>query len=174
MEKSKLNLDISIDDNRWNEEISDIESVAKETMYAVFEYIGKRYEFDMLKLNKILNINLVLSDDNNVWQLNKQYRGMDKPTNVLTFANMDNDDFASENEYFEDIELGDIIIAYETMQKEAKIKNISLLWHFMHLFIHGLLHILGFDHQDDEEAEEMEQIETDILESLGVDNPYQE
>ena len=99
---------------------------------------------------------------------------MDKPTNVLSFANVDFEGFAQERDLYQEIELGDIIIAFETMQKEADIEGISLHDHYCHLLAHGLLHLLGFDHQTDEEAEYMEGFEIEILQSMGIANPYKE
>ena len=83
-------------------------------------------------------------------------------------------DFKAENEVFGEIDLGNIIIAYETMQKEADVENITLQAHFCHLLTHGILHILGFDHIEDEEAEYMESFERAILQNLGIADPYKE
>ena len=77
-----------------------------------------------------------------------------------------------DTELFGEVELGDIIIALETMQREAAEKQISLHDHFCHLFTHGILHLLGFDHIEDEEAEHMENFEINILKRLNIKNPY--
>ena len=82
--------------------------------------------------------------------------------------------FKADCRIFEEIELGDIIIALETMQLEAKEKGISLKDHYCHLLTHGILHLLGFDHQNDEEAEYMENFEINILQQLNISNPYTE
>lgn len=100
-------------------------------------------------------------------QLNNQYRGKDKPTNVLSFP----------FEVPEGIELnllGDLVICIEVMQEEAKIQNKALFDHWAHLVIHGCLHLVGFDHISDNEALEMESIEIAILAKLGINNPYLE
>ena len=68
----------------------------------------------------------------------------------------------------------DIILAFETLQREADEKHITVYAHYCHLLVHGFLHILGFDHQTDEEADEMESLETEILEQFSIDNPYQD
>ena len=99
---------------------------------------------------------------------------MDKPTNVLSFANIDDENFEQDISLSDKIELGDIIIAFETMQREAKEKNITLHDHYCHLFTHGLLHLLGFDHIEDDEAEYMEDFEIQILKTMDIANPYQE
>ena len=107
-------------------------------------------------------------------KLNREYRGLDKPTNVLSFATIDDPDFYNDLALYEEVELGDIVIALETLEQEAELKQISLHHHFCHLLIHGLLHLLGFDHIEDEEAEYMENAEIKILEQMNIPNPYKE
>jgi len=97
---------------------------------------------------------------------------MDKSTNVLSFANVDDDDFWEDLKHSDEADLGDIILAFETVEQEAMIKNISVYAHYCHLLVHGFLHLLGFDHQEDKEAEEMEGLETEILAAFSIDNPY--
>lgn len=98
-------------------------------------------------------------------ELNLNYRGKDKPTNVLSFP----------FEVPEGIELpllGDLIICRQVVEKEAEEQQISLESHWAHLAIHGTLHLLGYDHIEDDEAEEMESLETEIMQSLGYEDPY--
>ena len=73
---------------------------------------------------------------------------------------------------FKEVFLGDIIFSIETILSEAKINNISLIDHLIHLFIHGLLHLLGYDHKIEDEARDMENLEITILEQLSIPNPY--
>ena len=97
--------------------------------------------------------------------LNHQYRDKDKPTNVLSFP----------FEVPDGIELnllGDIIICVEVVAQEAQTQNKTLEAHWAHMVVHGCLHLLGFDHISDDEAEEMEALEIEILAELGLDNPY--
>ena len=113
-------------------------------------------------------VSLVLSNDAFVRVLNNQYRGKDKPTNVLSFP--------SPEEYKQmKIWLAvDIVVGLETLIREAEEQKKSLEAHFTHLLIHASLHLKGYDHVVDEEAEKMEAVEIEILQNLGYDNPYQQ
>lgn len=116
---------------------------------------------------KIVEISIVLADDNFVQNLNKTYRGKNKPTNVLSFP-QDPEPGA------EEINLGDVVLAYQTVKKEAQSQGKSFMDHTSHLLVHGILHLLGHDHENDDEAEEMESLEIKILEKLGIKNPYRD
>ncbi|RBA23269.1 rRNA maturation RNase YbeY [Herminiimonas fonticola] len=101
--------------------------------------------------------------------LNRNFRGKDYATNVLTFAyNEDEDDIFDEN----DATQADIILCTDVLQREAAEQNKSLEFHAAHLVIHGVLHAQGYDHESDEEAEEMETLEIEMLAALGFPNPY--
>jgi probable rRNA maturation factor len=117
-----------------------------------------------------LEISLVLADDAMVRDLNGRYRGQDKPTNVLSFATLDDEDDISPADG--PLMLGDVIVAFETTAREAASEGKSLAAHLSHLVVHGVLHLLGYDHQDDAEAEEMEAAERSILAGLGIADPY--
>ncbi|HWA19731.1 MAG TPA: rRNA maturation RNase YbeY [Devosia sp.] len=112
-------------------------------------------------------VSVILTDDAEQQVLNRDWRGIDKPTNVLSFPQI---------EPFAEVSglLGDIILARETLEKEAVEQGISFDDHFTHLVVHGFLHLLGYDHMDDDEALAMEGLETQILASLGVADPYAE
>ena len=110
--------------------------------------------------------NVVFGDDALVRTLNRTYRGKDKPTNVLSFP-FQVPPGAEPNGI-----LGDVVLAVETVAGEAAQRSISPLHHLQHLVVHGLLHLLGFEHETDAEAEDMEQVETEILAKLGVADPY--
>jgi probable rRNA maturation factor len=105
-------------------------------------------------------LSLVLSDDAQVRILNRTYRQKDTPTNVLSFPQTGP-------------LLGDIVLARETLLREAAEKHVSFEAHLTHLIIHGWLHLQGFDHQTEAEAQEMEAVEIAALRTLGIDNPYQ-
>ncbi len=111
-------------------------------------------------------IGLVLADNVFIQNLNKTYRDKDQPTNVLSFPNQE----AIMPE--DDLELGDVIFGFETIAQESQDAKISLEDHLSHMVIHGLLHLLGYDHIEHEEAEEMEKLETVILAQLGIIDPY--
>ena len=172
MNKQLLNL--VIDDERWNEALPEVAELCDKIIFKVFEFIEHNDPSELFESSLPLSVNLSLSNDEEVHKLNKEFRGMDKPTNVLSFANIDDEFFDLEPDDAEAVELGDIIIALETLQREAETKGITLKDHFCHLFIHGLLHLLGYDHQDDEEAEEMEAYEVMILQEFAIKNPYEE
>ena len=106
-------------------------------------------------------LSILLTNDKNIQQLNKDFRHKDKPTNVLSFP-ADN-----EGDY-----MGDIAVAFETIKREAIEQDKSFNHHFIHMLIHGILHLDGYDHETDEEAEEMEALEIKILADMGIKNPY--
>lgn len=114
-------------------------------------------------------ISVVLSDDEHIRELNKHHRGMDKPTNVLSFPAARMKTPAGATRF-----LGDIVLAYETVAREAVEESKSIENHLSHLVVHGVLHLLGYDHEDDDEAETMEARERQILAKLGIPDPYAE
>jgi probable rRNA maturation factor len=118
-----------------------------------------------------LEVSLLLTNDSQVQDLNRDYRGQDKPTNVLSFAALDADSPIPPDG---PILLGDVIIARETAEREAADEDKTLAHHLSHLVVHGVLHLLGYDHMEDDEAEEMESLERSILAGLGVPDPYRD
>jgi probable rRNA maturation factor len=116
-----------------------------------------------------VELNLVLSDDKTVRQLNRDFRGIDKPTNVLSFgAAQDWQDGIVD----QPIMLGDVVLARETVAAEATAQGKSLADHARHLIVQGVLHLLGHDHQRRSAAAKMEAIEVRVLAELGVADPY--
>ncbi|MBV7256295.1 rRNA maturation RNase YbeY [Pacificimonas sp. WHA3] len=115
------------------------------------------------------------TDDVEVRKLNRQYRGKDRPTNVLSFPAVQRDLLAGlTNTDDGEVLLGDIALAAETCAREAADKRISLIDHATHLIVHGTLHIVGYDHELEAEAIDMEQLETTILARFGIADPYQD
>ena len=121
----------------------------------------------VLPFQEEAEVTVRLVDEAESNQLNLTYRGKDKPTNVLSFP-------------FEcppGVELpllGDLIICRQVVEREASEQNKPLLAHWAHMVVHGSLHLLGYDHIDDEEADEMEALEVEFMQALGYDNPYQD
>jgi probable rRNA maturation factor len=112
---------------------------------------------------------IMLTDDSTILTLNRDWRGIDKPTNVLSFpARPPTADKAGNAPRM----LGDIAIAYETLRREANHEGKPFNNHLSHLAIHGFLHLIGYDHEDDEDAEVMEAREAEILARLGIPDPY--
>jgi probable rRNA maturation factor len=120
-----------------------------------------------------VEVSVRLTDDAEMQRLNNDYRGKDKPTNVLSFPMHAADVLASWADQGEtDLLLGDLALGHETVAREAASKNIAIETHVAHLLVHGTLHLLGQDHLDDASADAMEALETRILAGLGIDDPY--
>ncbi len=137
----------------------------------------------LLQIPRQVEMSIQLADDATVHSLNRDWRNKDKPTNVLSFPMLDADALdivvaadgaANLDTDAPEILLGDIVLAYQTCATEAAEKNISLAHHMQHLVVHGTLHLLGYDHDDDAAANAMESLEIDILSSLGISDPYAE
>ena len=112
---------------------------------------------------------IALADDATVRGLNRDHRAKDTPTNVLSFPAREGESADGVGRDF----LGDVILAGETVLAEAREQAIPPAHHLQHLVVHGLLHLLGFDHEDDDEAEAMEALEAEILGRLGIPDPHQ-
>lgn len=117
-----------------------------------------------------MEVGILLADDAEVREMNRRFRGQDKATNVLSFAALDGED--TPGDHGEPLLLGDIAIAFETTAAEAADAGIALSDHLGHLVVHGVLHLFGYDHDQDDAAEEMERIETAVLAGLGIADPY--
>lgn len=122
-------------------------------------------------------VSIAFSDNGEVQNLNREYRGKDRPTNILSFPMIEPEEIAEFSAI--NVEgsappamLGDMILAHQICQDEAQEKGIALPAHVSHLIVHGTLHLLGFDHIEDDEAEHMEALEVKALASLGIPNPY--
>ena len=124
-------------------------------------------------IDALVEIDVRLTDDAEVQVLNRDYRNKDKPTNVLSFPQVQDDLLEGlANSDDGEILLGDIVLARETCAREADEKGVSLIDHATHLIIHGTLHLVGYDHMDDASAGAMEALEVKALASLGIANPY--
>ncbi len=136
--------------------------------------IGRTPQGPLLTTEALVEISVRLTTDDEVHALNKQYRGKDKPTNVLSFPMVQPDllDTVSQNSDDGELLLGDIVLAHGVCATEAAERGISTADHATHLLVHGTLHLLGYDHMTDDEAESMEEIERQALASLGIADPY--
>ena len=145
-------IDVIIEDERWRDALGAPGELAN-ACRAASGRNADRVDGDVA---------LLLTSDAALRDLNRRFRGLDKPTNVLSFP------AGEAAKGF----LGDIAIAFETTAREATDLSISFRDHAAHLIVHGLLHLAGYDHEDDREAEEMESLERKILADLGVADPY--
>ena len=148
---------VQIKSQKWLQETYDAESICLMSADAVWRHqkIAKEQK----------EATIVLADDRFIQELNYKFRNKNEPTDVLSFPadnteNLSGDEFPS---------LGDIVLAFETTKKEV-INSFSS--HLSHLVVHGCLHLLGYDHQENKQAVLMESIEVKILSSMGIDNPY--
>jgi probable rRNA maturation factor len=151
-------IEIRIDCAGWSA-LENLDSLVAVSLRAALEESGDA-------LADGAEVSLLFCDDAAIRELNRQFREQDKPTNVLSFPGPD----PLETAPF----LGDIAISHETVAREALEQGKSLEQHCRHMIVHGFLHLLGYDHEDDEEAEGMEAMEIRILQRLGVDDPYRE
>lgn len=121
-----------------------------------------------------IEIAVRLTSDEEVRTLNRQYRDKDKPTNVLSFPMIQSDllETVTQNSDDGEVILGDIVLAYNVCAAEAAERDVSVEDHATHLIVHGILHLLGYDHMGDAEAEAMEEMERAALDQLGLHDPY--
>ena len=134
--------------------------------------IGSVSKIAKLKYGINAELSLLFSNDEAICALNKQFRDIDKPTNVLSFPNIHNcpgDNWPGDNGA---TILGDIAFGLETIKTEADLEGKVFNHHLRHLMIHGFLHLFGYDHQNNDDAEEMETLEIAALADIGIDNPY--
>lgn len=155
-----MNLEIEVDEAAWHD-LPDAAALVGEAAEAAFARLGAGDLKDKL-------LSVTLADDETVAQLNAQWCGKPKPTNVLSFP-ADQDIAIPPGE---PRPLGDIILAAGVVRTEAAQQSKPLADHFRHLVVHGILHIMGYDHVDDAQADEMESFEKEILVKLGIADPY--
>jgi probable rRNA maturation factor len=147
------NIDVIVESTQWGA-LPDAQAVARNAIAQALAALKGRPDAELAVL---------LTDDAAIQRLNATWRGLDKPTNVLSFPAAAAPDSPH---------LGDIAIAFETTAREAKDEGKPLADHLAHLAVHGFLHLAGYDHESDAEAEAMEQLERDILARLNVPDPY--
>ena len=153
-EHGVLSIDLRVADRRW-ESLGDVDALAAHVL---------GYAANELKSNG--EISILLTDNAEMRALNKQWRGFDKPTDVLSFPS-DAPEIPGEP-----VHLGDIAMGYETAEQDAGAMGRPFEAHVSHLLIHGFLHLLGYDHIQPEDAKVMEPLEATILSGLGWPDPY--
>lgn len=153
-----LQIDIAINAGDWPDQAT-IETIASTAVRQCFKTLQFAYADTELSI--------VLTNDNEIKKLNANWRKKDKATNVLSFPAFE---VAVGNK--PGPMLGDIVLAIETIEREAEESAISFVDHLTHLIIHGLLHLLGYEHENDTDAEQMEKLEIETLAQLGIADPY--
>ena len=157
-----VELDIVIECDKWP---SDAETIVRRALAQAAESVQQDLVREDLVREDLAAraLSVLLTDDAAIRRLNATWRGLDKPTNVLSFPAPPNDPSRA---------LGDIAIAFETTAREATAENKRLAHHLSHLAVHGFLHLIGYDHESDAQAEQMEGLERKVLAVLGVPDPY--
>lgn len=156
-QETGLTVDFTLQDERWNQP-ENLRDLARAAAEAAFASSGQRPA-------GAVELSVVFSNDDQVAALNEAYRGKSGPTNVLSFPG---DGIAGA-----EVLLGDVVLALETIRRESAEQGKTFESHLCHLVVHGVLHLLGHDHDCDARAEEMEALESRVLAQLGIPNPYE-
>ena len=173
-----LGVHIEFEDEGW-QKWPDSRQIIESTTAQVSQYLAEQRLLPMVASPTIeLGLDLILGSDAGVQELNRQWRGIDRPTNVLSFPALEAEVFARGFSRpllpgVFDGHCGDIYLARETMEREARDQQKLFAHHLQHLTIHAILHIFGFDHQAPTEAARMEQVEIELLHRRGIANPYE-
>ncbi|MBT9372105.1 rRNA maturation RNase YbeY [Rhizobium sp. CSW-27] len=159
-----LDIQISVEDERWPDE-AQLAPLCERVLGAAATFLSgaEKQPFP----TQPCEVSLVFTDDAAIREINAEWRGKDKPTNVLSFPA-----FPVTPGRMPGPMLGDIVIARETVEREALDLEKSFDDHLTHLMVHGFLHLFGYDHIETDEAEKMEALETRILATLGLSDPY--
>lgn len=160
----ELDIQISVEDGGWpDEEI--LGALSEKVLGAAAGFLAAQEEQPFPPMP--VEVSLVFTDDASIREINAEWRQMDKPTNVLSFPA-----YPLAPGGMPGPMLGDIVIARETVAREAVELDKTFDDHLTHLMVHGFLHLFGYDHLEKDEAEEMEALETRILAALGLSDPY--
>jgi probable rRNA maturation factor len=162
-----LDLQISVEDTRWNK----IMSQPIEAFISTYIESTLNHSQIISTIPKHLEISVLLTNDEEIKELNRMYRGKDTPTNTLSFPQ--EEDISSMRNLDACVLLGDIVLSIETIQIEAVQQQKSISHHLAHLIVHSVLHLLGYDHEKDNDAKEMEALEIDVLQLHNIANPYE-
>ena len=168
-----INIEISCEDEFWEEEFPNLEEILTEISQEVFY---KSNLLSSIKTSANIELSFVFTKNRAIQELNENYRGQNIPTNVLSFPSESKtslqDKLEKEDLLINDILLGDIVLASGVVRREAQNQTKPLFHHTSHLLVHGLLHLVGYDHVIERDAEIMESLEIEILNNLGIPNPY--
>jgi probable rRNA maturation factor len=166
-DESPPQLSIAIADPRWSRLLPDPEQRFGAALRQALERAG-------LPARRRVIVEVTLTDDRAVHALNARYRGRDAPTDVLSFPQFAPDELSRLAADGPPVPLGDIVLAYETVERDARALKRAPADHALHLFVHGVLHLLGHDHEEETAAARMERLEAEILASFGIADPYAE
>ena len=158
---AELEIDIDIRNPDWTSELPNLRDICHRALHGAWGAVSQD--------NRHHDVSVVLANDAFQADLNAQYRGKTGSTNVLSFPS---DIDPSHVPVTEAVPLGDIVLAFETLARESEALGVSLQDHFSHLLVHGMLHLIGFDHETENDATEMETLEVNVLAALGIANPY--
>lgn len=172
MSDSHFEIAVSLQDAAWGEHLKDLDTLAERTLRTAWQHLAAGRSGKAP--SRVTEVSLVFADDATVAKLNHDYRGRQGPTNVLSFPNMEDEPLQTAASEAQPRLLGDVILARQTVEREAAAQGKTLQDHATHLLVHGFLHLLGHDHQGDAEAAEMEALEVAILAELGLADPYAE
>jgi probable rRNA maturation factor len=159
-----LDIQISVEEGPWPSE-AELQSVSERVLGAAADFLGREEKQPFPKMPP--EVSLVFTSDASIRAINAEWRGQDKPTNVLSFPA-----FPLAPGKMPGPMLGDIILAQETLVREAQALGKPFDEHLSHLLVHGFLHLFGYDHMEENDAERMESLETRILAGLGLSDPY--
>lgn len=154
-----ISIDISVDGGGWPPE-DDLFALAQRSFAAAKAAAGLRHP-------EGAELSLLFTGDARMQEINRDWRSQDKPTNVLSFPGQD----MQPGEIAGAI-LGDVVLSWETVEREAALEGKSIESHLTHLIVHGILHLFGYDHEDEAQAAQMEGAERRALQELGIDDPY--
>lgn len=166
-QNSNFDIDVSVSEPDWISSFLDVETLAAESM----ELALRMAQMPNQIKGRDLELSIVLANDDLIQILNREYRQKDSPTNVLTFASLDSDDPVPPDAPYP---IGDVILSYQTIDREAREQGKFFRDHFLHMVVHGTLHLLGYDHETEDDANNMESLEIRILEKMNIQNPYME